>query len=48
MPATTTLVSTTTRCFRFLNFRGNGNLRDSPFLAVAANGPLNFLLGQIP
>src|SRR5580658_6664316 len=48
MPATTTFVSTTARCFRFLGFGCNGDLRHSPFLTVTANGALNLLFGDLP
>jgi hypothetical protein len=48
MPATTTFVSTTAGCFRFLDFGCNGDLRHSPFLTVTANGSLNLLFGDLP
>ena len=35
MPATTTFVSTTARCFRFLAFGCNGDLRHAPFRAIS-------------
>jgi hypothetical protein len=47
MPATTTFVFTTTRCFRFLGFGGNGDLRHSLLLTVTSNGALDFLFGDL-
>src|SRR5579863_9109109 len=48
MPATTTFVSTTARCLRFLDFGCNGDLRSAPFSAIAANRALDFLFGNLP
>src|SRR5580704_17769088 len=47
MPATTTFVSTSARCFRFLDFCCNGDLRHSLFFAVTANGSLNLFFGDL-
>jgi hypothetical protein len=38
IPATSTLVSTTARRFRFLDFGGNGNLRRALFSSIGADG----------
>src|SRR5579863_1697973 len=47
MPATTTLVSITTRGLRSLVLRGNGNLRRPPFPAIVANGTQDFFFGNL-
>jgi hypothetical protein len=46
MPATTTLVSTTARCFRFPDFGCNGDLRDADFLTITANRALDLFFGD--
>jgi hypothetical protein len=48
MTATRTFVSTTVRCFRFLGFGGNGDLRQSPLFPLRdlfADGPA--LIGKL-
>ena len=42
MPATNTLVSTTTRRLRFLAFGSNGNLRRTLFLAIVTSSARDF------
>ena len=46
-PATSTLVSPTPRGFRFLAFGGNGDLRNSLFFTIGADGAQNFLFGNL-
>src|SRR5580692_3642493 len=48
MPATTTFVSTTARCFRFLDFGSNGDLRHAPLFTITANRALDLLFGYLP
>src|ERR1700730_5632749 len=47
IPATTTFVSTTARCFRFLGFGCNGDLRDAVLLTITANRTLDLFFGDL-
>jgi hypothetical protein len=47
MPATTTFVSTTARCFCFLDFGRDGDLRDAKFLTITATRALDLLFGDL-
>ena len=47
VPATTTFVSTTARCFFFLGFGRNGDLRNAPLRPVLSNRALDLVLGDI-
>ena len=46
-PATSTLVSITTRCLRFLAFGGNGDLRSTLFSSMGADYPRYLLFGDL-
>ena len=48
MAATTSLVSATARCVRFLSYGVSGDLRHSPLLTVNANVALDLLFGDLP
>ena len=47
MPATRTLVSTTTRGLRFLSLGGNGDLRCASLSTIPPNCPQYFLFGNL-